>query len=161
MAKIYTSRFSNKELGSGEYYTVGITLGKPRFKLGYVESEHCYLLAPDRSMWGRSKEEFRTLYRDKLDGIGENKVKKLLCEIGNRADGKDVVLLCFEDVRDPSQHCHRTTLAEWIEEKFGLSVGELYDPSPVKLKKEKQETKKKTENQTEQRYSQMSLFDLT
>ena len=148
MSRIYTSRFSNKELKSGKYYTVGITLGRPKFRLGYVESEHCYMLAPDRSMWGKSREEFRTLYREKLDG--------------NKAEGRDVVLLCYEDVRDPSQHCHRTTLAEWLGEKFGLKIEELDDPSPVKFKKAKaSETKKKIEDdsKSEQGFKQMSLFD--
>ena len=162
MSRIYTSRFSNKELKSGKYYRVGITLGRPKFRLGYVESEHCYMLAPDRSMWGKSREEFRTLYREKLDAIGEYKIKNLLREIGNKAEGRDVVLLCYEDVRDPSQHCHRTTLAEWLGEKFGLKIEELDDPSPVKFKKAKaSETKKKIEDdsKSEQGFKQMSLFD--
>lgn len=162
MQRIYTSRFSNKELRTGKYYTVGITLGKPKFSLGYVESEHCYLLAPDKTMWGKSREEFRTLYLKKLDSIGEWKIRNLLTKFSENAGDRDIVLLCYEDVRDPSQHCHRTTLAEWIGMKFGIKVEELSDPSPVKLKKEKKKAEKKEDSPDRQdcNCKQMSLFDL-
>ena len=118
------------------------------------------MLAPDKSMWGKSREEFKKLYISKLESIGEQKIKSLLREIGNRANGRDVVLLCYEDVRDPSQHCHRTTLAEWISEKYGLKVEELHDPSPVKMKKVEKEIKEKEVNTIEQEYKQIGLFDL-
>ena len=160
MAKIYTSRFSNKELRNRPYYTVGITLGKPRFNLGYVESAHCYSLAPDRYMWGKSREEFREMYFEKLNRMGIDKVQGLLDSFSKEADatGRDVVLLCYEDVRDPAQHCHRTSLAEWILQQTGEIIEELQDPSPVKYKK--QEKKETAIRQPETKeYKQMSLFD--
>lgn len=135
---IYTSRYSNKELDGDRYYTVGISRGKPRFRLGYVESEHCITLAPTREMWGIvSDDDFEVAYRQHLDRIGPEKVRNLLQWMSLRADGKDVVLLCFEDVRDESQVCHRTMLAKWLKDRLGLEVTELPDPSPVKRKKPK------------------------
>lgn len=133
---IFTSRYSNKELFGDRYYTVGISRGKPRFKLGYTESEHCIMFAPTSEMWGiESDDDFEIAYRGHLDAMGPDKVKAVLDRIQSRADGKDVVFLCFEDVRDESQCCHRTMLAKWLGEKLGMEVNELQDPSPVKKKK--------------------------
>lgn len=33
---IWISRYSNKELQSGKYYPVGISIGTPKFPLGYT-----------------------------------------------------------------------------------------------------------------------------
>lgn len=160
MAKIYTSRFSNKELRNKAYYTVGITLGKPRFSLGYVESIHCYALAPDKWMWGKGREEFRELYFEKLDKMGLDRVQDLLDSFSREADltGRDVVLLCYEDIRDPSQHCHRTSLAEWVMQQTGEIIEELPDPSPVKYKKQVKKATVKPQSADNQEYEQMSLF---
>ena len=132
---IFTSRFSNPELKTGKYYTVGITLGKPRFSLGYVENDHCYALAPDKSMWGKTHEEFTRLYEGKLNRMGTAGVKRFIDSFVNRATGRDVVMLCYEDVRDPEQFCHRTTLADWLNRYVGMDIKELPDPTPVKYKK--------------------------
>lgn len=163
MATIYTSRFSNKELRRKSYYTVGITLGKPRFSLGYIESAHCYALAPDRWMWGKSREEFRKLYFEKLDKMGIDKVQGLLDSFTSEADltGRDVVLLCYEDVRDPAEHCHRTSLAEWVAMHTGEIIEELPDPSPVKYKKvpkSKENASISPQPKQETQYEQLSLF---
>ena len=48
--------------------------------------------------------------------------------------GKPVVLLCYEDVRDPLQWCHRTMFAKWLLEKTGEIADELPDPTTVKVK---------------------------
>ena len=136
MSNIWTSRYSNPELRSGNYYPVGISLGRPKFSLGYKLYEQCYMLAPTRAMWNIvSDEDFEVAYVNNLEKIGKEKIRETLEMIMDRADGKDVVLLCFEDVRDESQCCHRTMLAKWLNENFETDVRELYDPSEVKLKK--------------------------
>lgn len=45
---IWTSRYSNKELveNKDKYYCVGISLGTPKFPLGYTVEQQCYSLAP-------------------------------------------------------------------------------------------------------------------
>ena len=135
--KLFTSRFSNPQLNSGEYFAVGITLGKPKYKLPYEEGYHSYLLAPRGWMWKiESDDDFNREYAKMLDSH-ENEVAQELRKIGQMAKGKDVVLLCYEDVRDPSQSCHRTVLAEWITQHFNVKVEELPDPSPCKAKKRK------------------------
>lgn len=122
---VYTSRYGNPELKTGAYYVVGITLGKPKFNLGYEENGHCYMLAPDRNMMGMEKEEYLPLYIKKLERLGVESIKNFLRNVKSSAKGKDVVLVCYEDIRNPTQWCHRRMLADWWEEKTGEKLEEL------------------------------------
>lgn len=131
---IYTSRYANPELRKGIYRTVGISRGRPKFSPGYRESEHCYRLAPAGELRGLPHGEFSLRYRQGLDTMGPETVRTIMENLQRRAAGRDLVLLCFEDIRDPEQHCHRTVLAEWLKERLGLEVRELPDPSPVHYK---------------------------
>ena len=131
---IYTSRYSNRELANGDYYAVGISRGKPKFQIDYHIYTQAYIFAPDRSMWNAPKSSFRRMYRAKLDRIGTEKVRRILRSFESAARGRDVVLLCFEDVRIEEDWCHRTMLAEWVEEKLGFKIKELYNPDPPKGK---------------------------
>ena len=40
-------------------------------------------------------------------------------------EGKDLVLLCYEDLRKPGEWCHRQVFAEWWEKKTGVRIQEL------------------------------------
>ena len=66
-----------------------------------------------------------------MECIGADYIRKLLA--GYELLGRDVVLLCYEDVRKgESDWCHRTIFADWWQEKTGEVIPELPDPSPVK-----------------------------
>ena len=132
---LYTSRYSNPELKKGIYYVVGIALGRPKFYLGYVENSVCILFAPERSMWGKSHEEFTRLYTSKMDKIGADKVKSIIHHLVSEAGGRDIVFCCYEDIRDKTQTCHRTVFAEWVKEHLGYDIIELPDDSPIRHKK--------------------------
>lgn len=149
---IWTSRYSNKELQKDDCYCVGISLGRPRFKIKYILRKQCYDLAPDRSMWGKELDEFRKLYFAKLDKMGTEKVRNILSALYMEAqeNNKKLVLLCFEDVRIPGDWCHRTILAEWVQQNLGWNMQELFNPDLPKRKKSIQ----KQENP-----QQLSLFD--
>ena len=154
---IWTSRYSNKELQNGKYYSVGISLGRPKFNINYRIQEQCYDLAPARWMWGKELEDFKRMYFSKLDAMGVDKVQDILQKLHNdaKANGQDLVLLCFEDVRDPKDWCHRTMLAEWVKKRIGWDIKELPNPQPPKIKR------KKTESENENNeYQQLSLFDI-
>ena len=156
---IYTSRYANRTLRSGKYYAVGISLGKPRFPLGYIVAEQCYELAPNYSMMKLTDDRFKEEYIRKLETFGVEKTIKTIREMEARAEksGKDLVLLCFEDIRKPGQWCHRTLFAEWWKEKTGETIEELEEATPLKEKK----TKGKTVVGEEIGCSgQMSMFDI-
>ena len=67
---IWISRYSNKELQSGKYYPVGISIGTPKFPLGYTLRKQCYSLAPKGYMLNMELERFKPAYYEKLEGIG-------------------------------------------------------------------------------------------
>ena len=129
---IYTSRFSNPELKTGKYTAVRISVGSPRWKVAYDISGAISELMP-KGIFGKyeTKAAFEVEYRKRLECIGTAYIRKLLA--GYETLGKDVVLLCYEDVRKgESDWCHRTIFADWWREKTGEVIPELFDPSPVK-----------------------------
>lgn len=129
---IYTSRFSNPELKTGNYTAVRISVGSPRWNLGYTVNGAISELTP-KGIFGKyeTKAAFEIAYRKRLNCVGVEYIRKLLR--GYELLGKDVALLCYEDVRKgDSDWCHRTMFADWWREKTGEVIPELYDPSPVK-----------------------------
>lgn len=163
---IWISRYSNKELPNGNYYPVGISIGQPRFRLEYELREQCYSLAPKGYMLNMDIERFRPAYYEKLEGIGTEKIISMVTRLDEKArsEGKELVLLCFEDVRIPEDWCHRTVFAEWWAEHTGEIIKELPDPTPPKEKKPvktKDNMKPAKESTKEDSgYQQMSLFGM-
>ena len=163
---IWTSRFSNKELQNGNYYPVQISIGAPKFNPGYVVRGACYSLAPKGYMLNMQYDQFKRAYFEKLEGIGTNRIIDMVMKLEKdaMAEDKELVLLCFEDVRNEGEWCHRTMFAEWWAENTGELIEELKDPSEPKTKKKpkaKEESKKPAEkSQEDSGYEQMSLFGL-
>lgn len=165
---IWISRYSNKELQNGKYYPVGISIGQPKFPLGYTLRNQCYSLAPKGYMLNMDLERFKPAYYDKLEGIGKQRIIDMVMKMDRdaRAEGKELVLLCYEDVRVPGDWCHRTVFAEWWAENTGEIIAELTDPSEPKGKKKaaapKEESKKPVEAVKEEDSGcvQMSIFDM-
>ena len=102
---IWVSRYSNKELQNNKdrYYPVGISIGQPKFPLGYEIRNQCYSLAPKGYMLNMDIEHFKPAYYDKLEGIGTEKIISMVERFDQAAqsEGKQLVLLCYEDVRIP------------------------------------------------------------
>ena len=154
MAKLYTSRFGNKELETGKYTVVGIVRGMPRFPVKYKIAGNVIQIAPPRFLWHENnREQFREPYFEHLEKSGYSVIGTIIQKYLN--DGKDVVLCCYEDVRKPDEWCHRLVFAEWWYEKTGQKIEELPDPSPL-LKKAKREEKQK---EPEIGYEQLSFMD--
>nr|UWG82112.1 MAG: Protein of unknown function DUF488 [Bacteriophage sp.] len=65
-------------------------------------------------------EEFTERYRAMLDSHGVARIRTELETISQLNGGKDIVLLCFDDVRKGL--CHRTIFAQWWQEKTGEEV---------------------------------------
>ena len=90
---IYTSRFSNPELKTGKYTAVRISVGSPRWKVGYDISGAISELMP-KGIFGKyeTKAAFEVEYRKRLECIGTEYIRKLIA--GYEMLGRDVVLLC-------------------------------------------------------------------
>lgn len=155
---IFTSRYSNPELRSGKYTAVRISLGTPKWKIGYnLDAE-----MPDLMPFGLLNkfdryEDFERAYFARLDQKG---VRRILSQFQRLESlGKDVVLLCYEDIRKgPDDWCHRRTFAKWWQQNTGKVIPELYDSTPDPTKPRQSPSKRSLE-ETPSTY-QMEQFAL-
>ena len=128
---IFTSRYANPELRSGKYTAVRISLGLPRWKLGYEINGAIEELMPKGIFGIEDHDEFYRRYFDKLDAIGVIRIREKLYQFEKL--GKPVVLLCFEDIRKGSWNwCHRNIFASWWKQRTGEIISELQDTSKFK-----------------------------
>lgn len=135
-SKVYISRYSNKSINNDDYVVVSISLGLPKFNIGYKIDKQIYALAPGRDYFRAKESVFIERYLGGLESMGVDRVIEIISKLAEQ--GKDIVLLCFEDT--DKDMCHRTLLADWIKEQKGLEVLELHDPSKNKeVKKRSQQ----------------------
>jgi hypothetical protein len=120
-----TSRYQSADLieASGRA-AVGITLGYPRWKLRYPVVANLRQLAPTREIIHvEDAHLFEEMYRNRLDDLGVDEVRKLLTTCAERANNER--LLCYEDLTRPGLKCHRQIFAAWWLENTGEVVPEL------------------------------------
>lgn len=82
-----------------------------------------FLLAPNRSMFGLDYHAYKKLYFEKLAKTDFKLVKEIL---DTSSQGKPIALLCYESLKTEGEFCHRTMLAEYLNEhhqdKFGTVI---------------------------------------
>lgn len=159
---IYTSRYSNPELKTGKYTAIRISLGSPRWQVGYTIAGAIKCLMPCGLLgkYDNDKPGYEREYRKLLDKAGVTAIKSQLDEYAKF--GKNIVLLCYEDIRKgENDWCHRTMFAEWWKEKTGEVIEELFDPTTPKIEKPKKKAEPKqqqTEAKEEDAGEQLSMF---
>ena len=125
-----TARFLNGSIDPDRHTPVRISAGSPRYPLPYVITGRAAILAPPyRILKMTDRDEYRRIYLAQLEGHGFERIHALLKSLAE--PGKEIVLLCFEDLRKPGQWCHRRMFAEWWEEKTGRKVEELEEAAPL------------------------------
>ncbi|WP_432034030.1 hypothetical protein, partial [Streptomyces antibioticus] len=102
-----------------------ITRGAPRFKLSYKLTQSVRELAPRAEYFSQPRPAFTTAYRADLDALGAARVAALLEAVAAEAGDHRLVLLCFEDLADPTLWCHRRIFAAWWKDITGDEVREL------------------------------------
>lgn len=128
---IYTSRYSNKELETGKYTCLRISIGAPRWQLHYRLDGAISELMPYKIFGIEDKEVFKQKYFQRLNAFGIDRIADQLSFYQSK--GKDIVLLCYEDIRKGEENwCHRTMFAEWWLKTTGEIIKELPDPSAFK-----------------------------
>jgi hypothetical protein len=120
---LFTSRYQNRGLADRlELVKVRTTVGAPRWKLPYP-LERCAAVTPYGAF---GEPDWRERYVARLEEIGVEEIGRQLAAISDRHGGRDLVLLCFEDVyRDGDEACHRRAFAAWWQERTGEVVDEL------------------------------------
>lgn len=95
---IYTSRYSNPELKTGNYTVVGITRGAPKFPLRYTLAGNIMEIAPPGYLFNEyNRERFTPPYFQHMDRVGTARIAQILQHYEDM--GKPVVLCCYEDGR--------------------------------------------------------------
>lgn len=119
-----TSRFANSRHIK---VPLSISQGPPKWYTG----PQLKLLAPPWELVNKAarytKEqytaEFHRLVLDQLDPI--EVYQAIIAEYTD-----DVVLLCFEEIENPGDFCHRRMVAEWLEKANGVEIPEWQKPEP-------------------------------
>lgn len=123
--KLATSRYQSADLIlDSRLAPVRITLGHPRFRLGYELAGNCRLLAPTREIFGLEQEGFTRRYLKLLERRGVDQIRVALDEIAGSTPAPGLVLLCFENVL-AGEFCHRRLFADWWVRNTGEPVPEL------------------------------------
>jgi hypothetical protein len=104
---------------------IGTTTGAPRFPLGYELVGTVGMLAPYGLRSIEDRAEFEVAYRARLERFGLDQIRRVLEAFACAASAEGVVLLCYEDLDDPDQWCHRTMLSVWWRKQTGEEVVEL------------------------------------
>ena len=129
---VYTSRYANPELKSENYTAIRISIGAPRWKIGYTLAGAIKDLMPIGLRHIENPEEFCCLYYERLDSIGVDNIRNQIQYYESL--GKPVVLLCFEDIRKGGNNwCHRSAFAKWWQKRTGEIIPELKDDSAFKV----------------------------
>jgi len=140
---LWTSRFYNPVVKERDnLIRVGIVLWRPRYGLGYDVDAYLTELRPDQYMMGLEDDAFTAAYMAKLDRQGVDVIRQRLDEIRATHGQREIVLLCYEHVKDPTEYdCHRQLFARWWEQKTGESIEELDDPGPKEVKRKKKKAR--------------------
>lgn len=121
--RLFTSRWSNRDLGKLDAQMVAISRGVPHWPPGF-RYRKLMDFAPTREEFGLPEDEFDRAYLSRMDSIGVQAILDALTAISDEAGGKPLVLLCWENVLK-GEGCHRRLLAGFIEERAGIEVPEL------------------------------------
>lgn len=113
---------------------VQTSLGAPKMPLLYRPVPLREVM-PDRSMLGLDYDEYRRKYRHKLHRTTLTRVMAGVNRVRGEARAEPdatIVLLCFENLgvnehKGSLQWCHRSFLAQWLQEKTGEDVPEYGD----------------------------------
>ncbi|HWK28178.1 MAG TPA: DUF488 family protein [Solirubrobacter sp.] len=123
-----TGRFATFDPTEGT--PVAITVGRPRFPLGYEIAAAVPDLAPSGSLFAvTDRDEFTERYERRLDRTGVPQLRQQFERIA-REHGGPLVLLCFEDLA--VTWCHRQVFAAWWTRQTGEPVPEV-GPQQMRL----------------------------
>ena len=120
---IYTARFGNRRLRSGEFQAVPICLWLPKYKPPYPLQPTIRPLAPKANYLRAPRPIYNDRYLGQLQALGAEKIGELLAKASQ--DERPMALLCYEDLRKPDMWCHRRLFADWYLGQTGQDIPEL------------------------------------
>ena len=127
--RIVTARYHNRKLADrAQYAVIRSSVGAPRWMTTDGDLKAMW---PERAWLDLPLAEYKPKYLAKLEQFGvlafAVELERLRVELADRT----LVLCCYEDLRDPSQWCHRRMFAEWFTAQHGYAIDELEEAVPV------------------------------
>lgn len=126
--KLWTCNYArfNEDMGT----PIQISNSRPKYRLNYELRFAMKGLAPKWSLIKANlpHADFESRYREALDLLDIDHLKRLFeqaAEVGGR---EDLVLLCFENTLKPGNWCHRDMFARWWTDRTGEQVQEVPIP---------------------------------
>lgn len=119
-----TARFFNPELKDDRYIGVSIARKSPDGFNGPrmdVFAPSAELLKASNAM---SRHHWEAKYESELARVDWKEAWEHVVRLGQEGR-KIVAFLCWEDIRDPAQWCHRRTFAKRAELNWGVCVTEM------------------------------------
>jgi hypothetical protein len=126
-SRIVTTRYQNRNgILAANLAPVRITLGNPRFKLGYELRGTIRNLAPTRAEFAIDDVvAFTERYRARLDRVGPFAIRAAINDlVVINIDRDGLALCCFCELNTVA-FCHRRIAAAWIDDNMGIEVPEL------------------------------------
>jgi hypothetical protein len=120
--KLFTARYADYDPAWG--VAVRTSVGTPR-RWRHETLDHVRRVTPYGIRHVTDRAAFTRLYTERLERAGADAIYGRLQGISDAHEGRPLVLLCFEDLREPDRFCHRTLLGAWLEEQLGIDVHEL------------------------------------
>lgn len=97
---------------------VSISLYPPK----WFEGPCVKILAPNEETFNtKDREEYIRLYKAQLDEIPTRKFHRILARVTDDYT-TDIELCCYESLKEPDEFCHRTILAEYLNERIGSNI---------------------------------------
>ena len=133
--KIYTSYYGNvRNLSKEGIVPISISLSLPKFL--NPKPTRVFLLAPSRDMLGMEYDAYKKKYLAKLEKVDWKLVKSIL--ENNSDNDSPVALCCYESLKAEDDWCHRTMLADYINEYQKELFGEVIEfKKPTEIPKPK------------------------
>lgn len=123
MVELATCRYADFDDRCG--VPVRISVGAPRFPLGYRLEEHIPELCPAWSWLKLKPDDYDRRFFGKLEKVGVERLRGIFTSMSERHMGRRLVLLCYEEVLGKGQTCHRRGFAEWWYEQTGEEIREI------------------------------------
>jgi hypothetical protein len=132
---IYTcsySEFDKHQDDVAGLVPIRASVGYPRFRKPYMtRMGYCRDVTPRSSYLRAPYEEFLTAFTAQLDAAGAAGINQALAKEARDHGGQHPVVLCFEDLGNPTNYCHRRLFADWWLTQTGeevIELGRLYVP---------------------------------
>ena len=122
MIQIHTSNYAKaRKMDKSKFLLVSISIFPPKDWRGLNARE----LAPSHELLkayhnGMSESDYEKEYRKQISNL--NNLHSQFEWMAQKANGRDIVLLCYEKVGD---FCHRHILSDIIYEKYGYRIKEI------------------------------------